>query len=601
MEDQRQHLYEFGPFCLDTRERVLLRDGCHLPLKPKVYDTLLALITRSGHIIDKEELMKRVWPDVVVEENNLTGNIFALRRAFAEFDCIETVPRRGYRFTADVKQVRVEDVRIRNRAGVETEVLIKETIGTARKAIDSLAVLPFINAGADPEAEYLSDGITESIINNLSQLPALKVLARNSVFRYKGRETDAQEIGRELKVGAVLTGRLLQFGDRLIIRAELIGTADGWQLWGAQFDREPSDILALQAEIAREISESLRLNLTGSDRRLLAKRETESIAAYHAYLKGRYQSNKRTDEGLKRGIEHFQNAIDIDPVYALAYTGLADCYAVLGTFGSLEPAGAFSIAKAAAARALDIDAELAEAHTSSAFVKQLHDWDWAGAEAAYARGIELNPSYATTYFWRATLLAALGRREESIAQIKRALELDPLSLPINTYTAWAHYFAREYDEAIKQYRSTLELDRSFIQEKWRQGMALVQKGLHEEAVKVLREALALSEDNTLILGALGYAYAAAGKAIGAREVLNELQRLSDLHYVSPFHMATIYAGLGETDQALRWLEDAYRERSGLLIYLNVEPIFDNLRSDARFADLVGRIGLPTTETKRNDT
>jgi len=505
-----QSLYEFGPFCLDTRERVLLRDRKPVSLKPKVYETLLALVSKSGHIVDKEELMRQVWPDVVVEENNLTGYIFALRKVFDGHQYIETIPRRGYRFTAEVKQVRIENAKLTDSAGVETKVFIKETVSAGTEPIDSLAVLPFINASADPEAEYLSDGITESIINNLSQLPTLKVSARNTVFRYKGRDIDAQEVGRELKVGAVLTGRILKFNDRLIVRTELVGAVDGWQLWGTQFERRPADILMLQEEIAREITESLRLKLTGRDHRLLAKRPTESTQAYHAYLRGRYQWNKRTEEGLRKGIEHFQQAIDIDPVYALAYTGLADCYGMLGTFGGLEPLDAFPKAKVAAARALEIDDTLAEAHTSWAFVNQIYERDWPKAESAYARAVELNPNYATAYHWRATLLAALGRPDEAIAEIEHAQELDPLSLPINTYTGWAYYFARRYDEAIKHYLKTLVMAGSLIQIKWRLGLALAQKGKHDEAISCLQEGLVLFENNPLLLGALGYGNPSAG-------------------------------------------------------------------------------------------
>ena len=315
MEARPHHLYEFGPFCLDTRERVLLRDGSPLLLKPKVYETLLALVSRSGHIVDKEELMRWVWPDVVVEENNLTGNIFALRRAFAEYQYIETVPRRGYRFTAEVKLVTVEDVKLTDRSDAETEVLIKETIRTNRQAIDSLAVLPFINASADPEAEYLSDGITESIINNLSQLSGLRVMARSTVFRYKAREFDPQEAGRELDVRAVLLGRVLQFSERLIIRTELVDVESGGQLWGEQYNRNVTDIFAVQEEMAREISEGLRLKLKADEKRLLTKRYTQNTEAYHAYLKGRYFWNKRTEGELKKGIEYFQQAIDIDQNY----------------------------------------------------------------------------------------------------------------------------------------------------------------------------------------------------------------------------------------------------------------------------------------------
>ena len=603
MSGQDKHLYEFGPFRLDPAERQLLREGEPVALAPKAFDLLLALVRRSGHLLAKDELIKEVWPDQFVEEGNLPLNISTLRKVLGEGSdgrqYIETVPRHGYRFVADVRESQPGPLVERRTS--RRVVITEDDEAASTRAIESLAVLPFVNSSADPNTEYLSDGITESIINSLSQLPALKVSARNTVFRYKGREADAQEVGRELGVGAVMTGRILQFSDRLIVRAELVGASDGWQLWGAQFDREPSDILVLQGEIAREISDGLRLKLTGTDRRLLLKRHTENTEAYHAYLKGRYQWNKRTEEGLKRGIEHFQQAIDLDPVYALAYTGLADCYAVLGTFGGQEPRAAFPKAKAAAARALEIDPTLAEAHTSSAFVTQLYDWDWPRAEEAYARAVELNPAYATAYFWHATLLAALRRRDEAIAEIKRALELDPLSLPINTYTGWAYYFAREYEEAVKQYLRTLEMDENFVQAKWRLGLAYAQKGMHEEAIKDLREGLALSEDNTLILGALGYAYAAAGRSDEAREVLSELDRLSARRYVSPYQRATVHAGLGEKEEALRWLEQAYDERSGLLIYLNVEPVFDSLRSAHRFADLLRRIGLAAEEAEGNDT
>ncbi|MCM3871314.1 MAG: winged helix-turn-helix domain-containing protein [Pyrinomonadaceae bacterium] len=418
-EQQHQHLYEFGPFSLDTRERVLLRDGRPLLLKPKVYETLVVLVSQSGHVVEKEELMRRIWPDVVVEENNLTGNIFALRRAFAEYDCIETIPRRGYRFTGDVKQVRVADVKVTDRFGVETEVLIKESVSTRKHGIDSLAVLPFINASADPEADYLSDGITESIINNLSRLSPLRVMARSTVFRYKGREYDPQEVGLELGVGVVLLGRLLQLGDHLIVRAELVDVRDGAQLWGAQYSRTPSDILQLQEEIANEISEALQLKLTAEEKEWLTKRYTDNTEAYHAYLKGRYFFYKRTPEGLRKGIEYFQKAIELDPTYALAYSGLADCYAVLGWLGESPPNESCPKAKAAALKALEIDDTIAEAHTSLAFVRTYYDLGWTAGETEFRRAIELRPGYALAHHWYGFQLLALGRFDESIAEMRR--------------------------------------------------------------------------------------------------------------------------------------------------------------------------------------
>ena len=591
MSDRPGTLYEFGPFRLDAEEGVLLRAGEPVPLTPKAFEMLLRLVERSGHLVGKEELLRQVWPEQFVEEGNLTQQIFALRRALGESPggprYIETVPRRGYRFVAEVRDG--------GRAGAPANPspaarAAAEDGGARAKTIDSLAVLPLVNMSADPQVEYLSDGITESVINNLSQLTSLRVLARGTAFRYKGREVDPRETGRELKVGAVLTGRVLQFGDRLVVRAELVD-ADGWQLWGAQLDRDSSDIFAVQEEMAREIASSLRLKLSSREEQLLAKRHTESAGAFHSYLKGRYHWNRRTEDGLRKGIEHFQRAIAEDPVYALAYCGLADCYAVLGTFGGMEPKGAFPKAKAASLKALGIDDDLAEAHTSLAFVRQLYDWDWAGAEAGYGRAVALNPNCETARFWLATLLAATGRHDASIAEVERARELDPLSLPINTYVGWAFYFARRYGRAIEQYRKTLELDGGFIQARWRLGLAYTQAGMCAEAVAELEQGRGLAGDDPLLLSALGHAYAAAGRRGPALSLVARLQELSGRRYVAPYHLAVIYAGLGEPDLAFEWLGRAYEDRSGLLIYLKVDPIFDALRPDPRFADLLRRMGL----------
>src|SRR5919197_6503319 len=346
--------YEFGPFRIDTAERLLLREGTPVPLTPKAFETLLRLIQNSGHVVEKDELMREVGPDTYVEEANLTQNVFTLRKVLGEGrggrQYIETVPRRGYRFTAAVKEVWDAE---RNRA------------------IDSLAVLPLVNASADPNIEYLSDGVTESIINSLSQLPQLRVMARSTVFRYKGRDVHPQEAGHEMGVRAVLTGRVFQFSDRLIIRAELTDVADGWQLWGEQYNSEPSDIFVVQEEISQEISEKLRLKLSGEERLRLAKRHTESADAYQAYLKGRFYWNKRTVESLKKSVELFEEAIRLDPNYALAYAGLADAYLLLGSveYGALDPVSAMEKARQSAAAAFGRDASLAEAHASLAYVR----------------------------------------------------------------------------------------------------------------------------------------------------------------------------------------------------------------------------------------
>ncbi|MCM3871320.1 MAG: tetratricopeptide repeat protein [Pyrinomonadaceae bacterium] len=592
-DEKHPHLYEFGPFSLDTRERVLLRDGLPLQIKPKVYETLLALVSQSGHLIDKEELMKRVWPDVVVEENNLSGNIFALRRAFAEHQYIETVARRGYRFTADVKQVTIEDVKVADRSGVETEVLIKETISTHRQSIDSLAVLPFVNASADPEAEYLSDGIAESIINDLAQLSHLRVMARSTVFRYRGRENDPQEVGRELKVRAVLIGRVVQLRDRLSVRAELVDVADGAQLWGNQYQCDASDIFAIHEEISTEISTQLRLKLTGAERERLKKRYTENTKAFHSYLKGRYHLNKRTASGIGKAIEHFREAIEFDPTYALAYAELANSYTLLGSAAYDSPRSLEMMpkAKAAAVKALEIDESLAEAHTSLAFIKFRLDWDWVGAEKEFLRAIELNPGSATSHHWYGLYLTAMDRQAEAIHEIKRAQELDPLSLIVAAAAGRVYHFARQYDQALDEYRTTMQMDTNYGEAHFNLGLTYEQKGMYAEAIAELLEAITLSGNRAVMLAVLGHIYSTAGRQRESREVLTQLDGFSDQGYVSPLDKAIVYTGLGELDQAFEWFEKAYQANSGPLVYLKVDPIYDSLRSDPRFNDLLRRMNL----------
>ncbi len=464
MSRPAKHFYEFGRFRLDPEEHLLLRNGKPVALTPKVFDILLVLIRNSGHVVEKGELMRAVWPDSFVEENNLTVNMSALRKALgtghAERQYIETVPKRGYRFFANVREVRGESPDlVEEYAGAR---LITEEKSSVRRdqAITSLAVLPLVNASADPQMEYLSDGITETIINSLAQLPQLRVMARSTVFRYKGREADPQAVGHELGVGAVLTGRVSQVGESLIISMELVDVAHGWQLWGEQYNRNPADIFALQEEIAREISGKLRLRLTGEQQQRLTKRYTESTEAYQAYLRGRYHWNKYTREGLKKGTAYFQQAIDLDPGYALAYAGLADSYYRLSNL-YLPPREAMPKAKAAAMKALEIEEMLAEAHASLGLVRFWYEWDWQGAEREYKRAIELNPGYAIAPLWYGLQLMALGRFDDALAEMKRAQDLDPLSLVINTNLGGTLYRARRYDQAIEQCRRTLEIDSSF--------------------------------------------------------------------------------------------------------------------------------------------
>ena len=465
-----------------------------------------------------------------------------------------------------------------------------------RRAIESIAVLPLANASDDPQAEYLSDGITESIINSLLRLPKLRVVPRGTVFRYKGREVDPLEAGRELGVRAVFCGRVLQVGDSLVIKAELIDVAQESQLWGEQYRRRLTDIFAIEEEISREISEKLRLRLSGEEKRRLVQRYTESLDAYHLYLKGRYYTNKRTGEWIRKGIEHLQKAIDLDPNYALAHAGLADAYALLGSStGGWAPREAYPRAKAAALRALALDNTLGEAHTSLGFFRLLYDWDFPAAEREYCRAIELTPSYANAHDGYGFYLKATGQHEAAIRECQQALKLDPLSLFTTLSLGWAYYFARQYDRVVEQSRKALELDPNFGFAHWHAGMGYVRQGKFDEAIAALQRAVVLAGGGPNFVAHLGHAFAVAGREEEARRVLAQLRELSEVQYVSSYHCAIICLGLGEADQAFALLERAYEERAGFLAFLRVEPMFDPVRDDARFKDLISRV-RPDEET-----
>ena len=460
-------------------------------------------------------------------------------------------------------------------------------------AIESIAVLPFVNQNNDPNTEYLSDGLTESIINSLTQLPNLKVSARSSVFRYKGKETDPMAIGNELGVRAVLTGRILQRGDNLMISAELLDVRDNKQLWGEQYSEKVSDLLSVQREIAKEITSNLRLKLSGAEQNSLTKHNTENPEAYQSYLLGRYFWNKRTEEGIKKGIDYFQQAIAKDRTYALAYTGLADSYsALIFPVGAVAPREAMPKAKEAAMQAIAIDNKLAEAHSSLALVKFYYDWDWPGAETEFKRAIELNPSYAEAHHYYSHYLIAMGRTEESLNESRRCLELEPSNILLSVHLGWHYLYARQYDQAVKQLQKTVEMDSNFAQTHHWLGLAYEQKARYAEAIAELQKAMALFRTNTLTEAELAHTYAVSGHGDEAQKIIVELQELAKSRYVSSYEMAAIYAGLGEKDQAFAWMQRAYDERSDELVNLKVDQRLDSLRSDSRFADLMRRVGLP---------
>ena len=586
MAKAAKQLYEFGGFRLDATEHLLYtQDGAVVPLKLKVVETLELLVRERGRLIKKDELMERLWPDAFVEESNLTQNIYQLRKVLGVDDegrgYIETVPKRGYRFTAEVAEV--SEVAPSSQSEVETVELV-----SPRSPLNSLAVLPMSNESEDPNVEYLSDGITESIISQLSQLPQLKVLARSTVFHYKGRKITPQEVGRDLKVGAVLTGRVQQLGNRLVVRTELVDANEGWQLWGEQYDRSSSDILDVQETIARKISDKLQLKLTGEDQNRLTKRYTENTEAYHLYIKARYYLNKRLIQSIQKAIEYFQEAIDVDPTYALAYVGLADCYPLLNLYGALIPREAYTKAGAAARKALEIDSTLAEAHNSLGVIKLFYEWDWAGAEASFQQALELNSGYPDVHQRYGMLLVARGRFAEAEAKLTQAQDLDPLSLITKTISGYPFYYARNYERAAERFREVIQMDSHYSMAHFRLGLTYSQQGLYELALAELYQSSKLSGDRDTI-AAMGYVYGLSHKMSEAQAALVELDVREREGFVSSYDRALIHLGLGDVESSLDWLEKAYEERSYWLIYLNVDPALDPLRASPRFEKLLREV------------
>ena len=459
------------------------------------------------------------------------------------------------------------------------------------KIIDSLAVLPFENTSGDSEHEYLSDGITGSLINILATIPKLRVLAQSTVVRYRRREIDPQAIGRELNVRAVLTGKIMQSGGSLRIGAALVDVATGSQLWGAQYDRKPGDIFVVQDDISNEISGKLRLQLTRAEKKRLTKRHTENDEAYRLYLKGRHHWNRWTEEGFYKAIDYFQQAVEIDPNYALAYSGLADSYVLLGWNSYLPPEEAFPKGKAAAQIALQIDPDLAEAHTSLAALLWLHDWQWEGAETEFKRSLELSPTYATANHWYAEYLMTMDNRE-AVIRMKKGQELDPLSLIITVAIGWALYFHRQYDEAIEQLQRAIELDPNYPVTYWILGLVLRKTGHSELAITEGETAVRLSNGSPLMRAALASTLSTAGRTPEALHLLDDLLELARHKHVAPYFFAGIYVGLGDNNRAIEYLERSYEEHSHWLIYLHIDPGMDALRDYPRFLNLMQRVGLP---------
>jgi TolB-like protein/tetratricopeptide (TPR) repeat protein len=458
-------------------------------------------------------------------------------------------------------------------------------------AIDSIAVLPFVNQSSDPDTEYLSDGLTESIINNLTQLSSLRVSPRSTVFQYKGKDTDPLKVGHDLDVRAVVTGRLLQRGDSLMVSAELLDVRDNKQVWGEQYNRKLADALAVQQEISREISERLRTKLSGEEQRQLTRRDTSNPEAYAFYLKGRYYWNKRTADNIMKAIEQFQQAADKDPNYALAYVGLADCSSVLEAYTGAPGSESLPKAKAFAERALQLDNSLAEAHTSLADACE-GLWQWDKAEEEFKRALDLNPNYPTAHHWHGILLLDRGRFDEALIEAKRAQQLDPLSLAISQNVSQTYLARGDVNSAIAEASKVIELDPRYPRGHMYLGLAYLKQGNYADAIAELRKAVDLTERDRSVFGGLGYAYGVSGRRPEALAILKELEEKYRRHEAVGQDVAAVYAGLGDKDQAFAWLEKDFQARSGLLPRIRWYIPLESLRSDPRFADLLRRMGLP---------
>jgi TolB-like protein/Tfp pilus assembly protein PilF/predicted Ser/Thr protein kinase len=455
-------------------------------------------------------------------------------------------------------------------------------------AIQSIAVLPFVNASADPNLEYLADGIAEGLINSLSQVPDLAVVSRSAVFRYKGKEVDPQAVGRDLRVQAVLMSRLMQRGDTLTISTELVDVRNNRQIWGEQYNRKPADLIAVQEDITTDVTDQLRVKLTGQQKAALTKRHTQSSDAYQLYLRGRFQWNKRSLDGFRAAIAHFQQAVEKDPNYAVAYAGLADCYVLLGVYGEIPNRDAYPLAKAAAVRALELDETLAEAHASLGRSIIAHDWDWAAARREFDRALQLNPNYATAYYWYSYYDMAMENLDEAARKMKRAVDLEPLSLNMNAEMGRVLLYQRQYDAAIEQERKTLQMDPDFGVARQLLAMAYLYKGRFAEALETSSHVVETGRHSFV----MARAHLRLGNRPLAQKVAADMEARAKSRYVSANAIANAYIGLDDRERAFEWLEKAFQDRSLRPDFMRVDPVYDDLRADPRFRDLLRRAGLP---------
>lgn len=607
-------IYEFDAFCVDSGKRLLLRHDETIALTPKVFETLLYLVSHNGKVLEKDELMSAIWPDTIVEENNLNKNISVLRQVLGEnpgaHRFIVTVPGKGYKFVADVRTISVEKIpetsdskprrerRSSKRSAFAAAGVIAAIAVLAfgysyfnnQRQIDSIAVMPFVNESGNAELEYLSDGMTETLIASLSKLPDLQVKASSSVFRYKG-STDTKTIGKELNARAVLYGRVVQRGEDLVLHVELVDAQTENSLWGQTYNKKLSNLIALQGEVARDLVRELSLKPSGAAKQKLAKNYTENVEAYQLFLNGRFHHRKLTPPEIKKGIAYLQQAIDTDPSYALAYTEISRAYTALAMAGEMPPGEVLTKARAAAQKAVEIDDALAEGHSSLGTNIFFYDWNWTEAENQFLRALELDPNSSMAHYGYAHLLSNTGRHAEALAEMKRSRELEPLSPFINSFEAAFLTVAGQPDAGLDRVRIALDLDPNFYFAHLIAAAAYREKKMYHESIAESRQAKALSPNQTYSNVGAAYALAMTGQVDETRAILDEMLRLSESRFVPPYHIALVYNALGETDQALAWLEKGYEQRDPKMIFLKVESRWKSLRGDPRFQDISRRVGF----------
>jgi TolB-like protein/tetratricopeptide (TPR) repeat protein/DNA-binding winged helix-turn-helix (wHTH) protein len=613
----------FGLFEFDPRSGELRKQGIRIRLQGQPVEILSMLLARPGELVTREELEKKLWPaDTFVDfDRSLNAAMKRLRAALGDSAetprFIETLARRGYRFIApvdapggsaaepSVAPLYLLSPRLRYFKPLTLAAIALAAIGVmlylgklfdrfghdnSSKRMSSLLVLPLKSLSGDPEQGYFADGMTDALIARLAEVSALRVISQTSSLLYKGTDKSLSQIARELNVDGIVEGSVLRSGDRIRINVQLVQADGEKRIWGQTYEQHVRDVLAMQSEVTRAIVDEIRVKLTPGEEARIAHLRQSNPEAYVAYAKGRFFWNKRTEEGLRKAVEFFEQAIDVDPGYALAYVGLADSWVPRAWYAYMPAKEAFPQAMKAVTRALELDPGLAEAHTTLAFLNLYYEWDWAAADREFRRAIELNPNYANAHHWYGEYLSLVGRHEAAIREAQRARELDPLSSIINTWVGSRYYFARKYDIAIDQYRNVVELDPRFVPAHLALGQAYEQTKMFREAIGELERAVDLSGGSPVYVASLAHAYGVTGRRSDSLRLIDELKKQASRRYVASFDMAIAWLGRGDEERALASLQKALEERSPRLLFLEVEPRFDPLRSDARFQALIKRVG-----------